>query len=61
MSKDINRELLDEDPNSLVVETDDEAVYEPHTESSVVAVEPMIITIGRQKRKQAVKDQSGGL
>lgn len=54
----INEDLLNEDPDSLVIEADESIQYEPDTESNVVATEPLIVTIGRKKRKDALKDQS---
>lgn len=55
---DINEDLLNEDPESLAIEADETVEYDPGTESSVVAIEPLIITVGRKKRKDALKDQS---
>lgn len=57
--KSLNEQLLDEDPNSQAVEVDDEAFYEPYPDkdSGVVVVEPDIITIGRGKRKDALRKE----
>mgnify|MGYP000898371147 CR=1 FL=1 len=54
----INEELLDEDPESLAVEADEDIQYEPDTDSNVVAVEPKIISVGRGKRKDALRNLS---
>jgi len=54
--KTINEELLDEDPESLVLEADDNVQYDPKTKSNIVVLEPEIITQGRRKRKSAVRD-----
>lgn len=53
----LNEELLAEDPDSLAVEADEEVAYEPKPdpEAGVVVTEPMIITIGRVKRKNALR------
>lgn len=56
----LNEELLSEDPDSLAVEADDDAFYSPDQESSVVVTEPDIITIGRGKRKEALKKERNG-
>lgn len=58
----LNEELLSEDPDSLAVEADDDAYYEPYPdeESSVVVTEPDIITIGRGLRKTALKKERNG-
>jgi hypothetical protein len=47
----INKEILDEDPDSQAVEADESVQYEPNSDSLVVAVEPKIITLGRKKRR----------
>lgn len=51
----LNSDILDEDPESLAIEADEQINYEPDTESNVVALEPLIITVGRKKRKDAVR------
>jgi len=51
-----NEEILNDDPDSLAVEADDEVQYDPNSESSVVAVEPKIITIGRKKRRDSLRN-----
>lgn len=56
----INDELLSEDPESLAIEADDDAYYSPDQGSSVVVTEPEIITIGRGKRKEALKKERNG-
>lgn len=58
----LNEELLSEDPDSLAVEADDDAYYSPYPEDSdgVVVTEPEIITIGRGKRKTALKKERNG-
>jgi hypothetical protein len=56
----LNEELLAEDPESLSVEADDDAFYSPRQESSVVVTEPEIITIGRGKRKEALRKERNG-
>lgn len=56
----LNEQLLSEDPDSLAVEADDDAFYAPDQESSVVVTEPEIITIGRGKRKEALKKERNG-
>lgn len=55
-----NEELLAEDPESQSVEADDSIQYtpDPDEDSGVVAVEPLIITTGRAKRKQYLKDET---
>ena len=53
----INDELLSEDPNSLAVEADEDAQYEPETDSQVVTTEPKIISVGRAKRKKFLKNE----
>lgn len=45
-------DLLDE--NSQVVETEEETDYSADTDSSVVVVEPMIVTIGRKNQRAAL-------
>lgn len=57
----LNEELLSEDPDSLSVEADDEAYYAPDQGDAVVVTEPEIITIGRGKRKQALKEERDAL
>jgi hypothetical protein len=56
----INEELLGEDPESQSIEADDDAYYSPDQGSSVVVTEPEIITIGRGKRKEALKKERNG-
>lgn len=57
----LNEELLSEDPDSLAIEADDDAYYEPFQEAgSVVVTEPDIITIGRGRRKTALKKERNG-
>jgi hypothetical protein len=56
----LNEELLSEDPDSLSVEADDDAFYAPDQSDSVVVTEPEIITIGRGKRKTALKKERDG-
>lgn len=53
----LNEEILNEDPDSLAVDADEDVQYEPFPDekSSVVVTEPMIITIGRVKRKNALR------
>lgn len=53
----INEEILDEDPESLVVEADEDTQYEPDTDSNVVIVEPLVITKGRAIRKKFLKNE----
>lgn len=52
---DVNKEVLDEDPESLAIEADETIQYDPFEDSNVVAVEPIIVTLGRKKRKDAVR------
>lgn len=54
---DINKEVLDDDPDSLAVEADDNVYYLPDSESSVVAVEPQVVTNGRLKRRKYLKNE----
>lgn len=58
----LNEELLAEDPDSLSVEADDDdAFYAPdQSESAVVVTEPEIITIGRGRRKEAIRKERNG-
>ena len=61
----LNEELLSEDPNSQAVEVGADVAYEPHPreDSQVIATEPPIISIGRGKRSEALRqmhDQPGG-
>lgn len=57
----LNEELLSEDPDSLAVEADEDAFYEPfQNDGSVVVTEPEIITIGRGRRKVALKKERNG-
>lgn len=56
MSK-IDEEVLDDDPDSLAVEADGDAQYELDSDSQVVAVEPLVITKGRAKRKQYLNNE----
>jgi len=56
----LNEQLLSEDPDSLAVEADDDAYYSPDQSDSVVVTEPEIITIGRGKRKTALKKERDG-
>lgn len=46
--------ILEPDDESLAIEVDEDIQYDPGEESSVVALEPMIITLGRKKRKDAL-------
>lgn len=57
----LNEELLSEDPDSLAVEADDDAYYDPDQSDNVVVTEPDIITIGRGRRKVALKKERDGL
>lgn len=52
-----NEEILGEDPESLAVEADESIHYDPKEDSQVVAVEPLIVTKGRAKRKQYLKNE----
>lgn len=55
---DLNEELLTEDPESQAIEATEDTVYfdpEPDEESSLVVTEPPIITIGREKRRAALR------
>lgn len=58
----LNEELLSEDPDSLAVEADDDAFYSPYPDDGdgVVVTEPDIITIGRGRRKTALKKERNG-
>ncbi len=56
----LNDQLLNEDPDSLAVEADDDAFYSPEQESSVVVTEPDIIPIGRGLRKEALRKERNG-
>lgn len=56
----LNEELLSDDPEGLAVEVDDDAFYDPQQTSSVVATEPEIISIGRGKRKEALRKERNG-
>jgi len=53
----VNEDLLAEDPDSMAIEADDTAQYDPNEESNVVATEPLIITVGRSKRKKFLKNE----
>lgn len=55
---DLNQQILNEDPDSLAIEADEDVQYDPNEESAVVATEPLIITLGRKKRKDAVREMS---
>lgn len=55
---DINKQVLDEDPDSLAIEADESVSYDPNEDSNVVAVEPIIIALGRKKRKDALRKMS---
>lgn len=45
-------------PQGAVVEADDDQLlYNPDSDSQVVAVEPDIITLGRYQEKKAKKDE----
>lgn len=57
MTKSLNEELLDDDPNSSAIEADENVVYEPETDSQVVAIEPLVIATGRAKRKKFLKNE----
>lgn len=52
----INDDLLNDDPDSLAVEADESAVYDPETESNVVVTEPKIISVGRGVRKREMRE-----
>lgn len=55
---DINKEVLDDDPDSLAIEADETIQYDPtDTESGVVAVEPIVVTLGRKKRHDALRKE----
>lgn len=56
----INDELLNEDPDSLAIEADEDSYYAPDQDSLVVVTEPEIISIGRGKRKEATKKERNG-
>jgi hypothetical protein len=65
MTKGINEQLLDDDPESQAVEADLDDVQfapEPSEDDQVIAIEPEIISIGRGKRKKALRElsQEGG-
>ena len=51
-----NEDILAYDPDSMSIEADDTAQYEPDSESQVVAIEPLIITVGRKKRRDALRE-----
>ena len=53
----LNEQLLSDDPDSLAVEADDNAYYQPipDEDSGVVAIEPDIITLGRKARRDVVR------
>lgn len=53
----LNEDILAEDPESQAVEADEEVIYEPESESNVVAIEPLIITVGRSERKKFLKNE----
>lgn len=55
---DLNKQILDADPESFAVEADDDIQYDPNEQSNVVAVEPMIITVGRKRRRDALRHLS---
>lgn len=54
----LNEELLSEDPDSLAIEADEESVYDPtpDPDSHVVVTEPKIISVGRSRRKDALRN-----
>lgn len=52
----LNEDLLSVDPESQAIEVSDDVQYEPETESQVVATEPPIISIGRGKRTDALRN-----
>lgn len=56
----LNKKLLDEDPESQAIDADEDAYYtpEPDKDSAVVIQEPKIITVGRKKRKDALRNMS---
>lgn len=57
----LNEELLAEDPDSSSVEADEDFFYAPdQSDSSVVVTEPEVITIGRGKRKEALRKERNG-
>lgn len=51
-----NKDILDYDPDSLAVDADEEVFYKPDTDSQVIVTEPDIITIGRKKRREAMRE-----
>lgn len=57
MTKTLDEQLLDPDPDSLAVEADDDAFYSPDQDGSVVVTEPDIIVVGRSLRKKAIREQ----
>lgn len=57
---DLNKELLEDDPESLAIEADDDAFYAPDQSSAVVVTEPDIIPIGRGLRKEALRKERNG-
>ncbi len=50
-----NEDILTEHETDQAIEADDDAFYEPDTDSQVVAVEPPIISIGRGRRKRELR------
>lgn len=53
-----NEDLLTVHPEDQAVEAVENATYSPDTDSSVVVVEPTVITIGRGKRAEALHKMS---
>lgn len=61
MTKSLNESLLDDDPDSQAIEADLNDVQftpEPSKNDYVIAVEPPIISVGRGKRKIALRKLS---
>lgn len=56
--EDINKTVLDDDPEAQAIDADEEVQYNPtpDEDSGVVVVEPDIITYGRVKRKNALRN-----
>ena len=54
----LNDDLLSDDPDSQVVEEGEDVRYTPYPDedSAVVVAEPEIITIGRKRRRDALRD-----
>lgn len=56
----VNEDLLSDDPDAAAIEADDDVAFEPETDSQVVAIEPPIISIGRAKRRAAMRKLQSG-